>query len=76
MAGRSARLIAEAPAISLRENERRDQIGLGSDPQWHKSSDVYETYSEADFRFGFNALQMTTGAIAELAGLKRLTGEK
>lgn len=60
------------PAISLRENERRDQIGRGSDPQWHKNSDVYETYTDADFRLGFNALQMTCGAVADLAGLKPL----
>ena len=28
----------------------------------------YATYSEADFRLGFNAVQMTLGTVAELAG--------
>jgi hypothetical protein len=60
------------PAISLRENERGAEVGRGANPNWHKNSDVYETYSEADFRLGFNALQMTCGAVAELAGLKPL----
>jgi hypothetical protein len=64
-----------APSISLRENERRDQIGRGADPQWHKNSDAFETYSEADFRLGFNAMQMTAGAVGEMSGL-RLTGER
>jgi hypothetical protein len=58
------------PAISLRENERRNEIGRGADPQWHKNSDVYETYSDADFRLGFAAAQTTTAAIAELAGAR------
>ena len=56
------------PAVSIRENERLAEIGRGSDPNWHKNSDVYETYSEEDFRLGFNALQMTVGAVAELTG--------
>jgi hypothetical protein len=58
------------PAISLRENERRNEVGRGADPQWHKNSDVYETYSDADFRLGFAAAQTTTGAIATLAGAR------
>ncbi|MBW2293265.1 MAG: M20/M25/M40 family metallo-hydrolase [Deltaproteobacteria bacterium] len=57
-----------APSISVRENRRRAEIGNGSDPNWHKSSDVYETYSDADFALGFNALQATVGAVAELVG--------
>ena len=58
------------PAISLRENQRRSEIGRGSNPNWHKNSDVPETYSEDDYRLGFNALQMTVGALAELAGAR------
>ena len=58
------------PAISLRENERRNEIGRGGDPQWHKNSDVYETYRDEDFRLGFAAAQTTTGAIAQLAGAR------
>jgi hypothetical protein len=57
------------PAISLRENERGSQIGAGWDPQWHQPTDLFSTYSDADFRLGLNAAQTTLGAIAELAGV-------
>jgi hypothetical protein len=56
------------PAISVRENERGTEIGAGWDPQWHQPTDVYATYSDADFRLGLNAAQTTLGAIARLAG--------
>jgi hypothetical protein len=56
------------PAISLRENERGSQIGAGWDPQWHQPTDLFSTYSDADFRLGLNAAQTTLGAIAELVG--------
>lgn len=56
------------PAISMRENERGTQIGAGWDPQWHQPTDVYATYSDADFRLGLNAAQTTLGAVARLAG--------
>jgi Peptidase family M28 len=56
------------PAISVRENERGTQIGGGWDPQWHQPTDVYETYSDADFRLGLNAAQTTLAAIARLTG--------
>jgi len=56
------------PAISLRENERGSQIGAGWDPQWHQPTDLYSTYTDADFRLGLNAAQTTLAAIAELAG--------
>jgi hypothetical protein len=58
------------PSISLRENERGTQIGSGWDPQWHQPTDVYATYSDKDFRLGFNAAQTTLAAIAQLAGAK------
>ncbi len=57
------------PAISLRENERLAQIGSGWDPNWHQPSDVYQTYSDADFRLGLNAAQTTVAALVELAGV-------
>jgi Zn-dependent M28 family amino/carboxypeptidase len=66
----SSAFINYCPAISLRENQRIAEIGRGADPQWHKNSDVYETYSDADFRLGFAAAQTTTAAIAELAGAR------
>ncbi|MDE2136005.1 MAG: M28 family peptidase [Gammaproteobacteria bacterium] len=61
------------PAISVRENERGTQIGNGWDPNWHQPTDVYETYSDADFRLGLNAAQTTLGAIGRLTGAS-LTG--
>ena len=57
-------------AISLRENERRDHIGVGWDPNWHQVTDVYTTYTDKDFRLGLNAAQTTLAAIAQLAGAK------
>jgi len=54
------------PTISLRENERGTQIGAGWDPQWHQPTDLFVTYSDADFRLGLNAAQTTLAAIAEL----------
>jgi hypothetical protein len=56
------------PAISLREHERGMQIGAGWNPHWHQPTDLFRTYSDADFRLGLNAAQTTLGAIAELAG--------
>jgi hypothetical protein len=56
------------PAISLRENERGREIGAGWDPQWHQPTDVFATYSDADFRLGLNATQTTLGAIGRLSG--------
>lgn len=56
----------ETAAISVRENRRLYEIGRGSDPHWHQPTDLLVTFSEADFRFGFNAAQTTFGAIASL----------
>ena len=56
------------PAISLRENERRDHIGFGWDPHWHQPTDVFATFTDADFRLGLNAAQTTLAAIGQLAG--------
>lgn len=56
-------------AISVRENERGAHIGAGWDPHWHQPTDLFATFSDADFRLGLNAAQMTLGAVAELAGV-------
>ena len=56
------------PAITLRENERGEQIGAGWDPQWHQVTDLFSTYSDKDFRLGMNAAQTTLAAIALLTG--------
>jgi hypothetical protein len=58
------------PAISMRENERGEQIGAGWDPNWHQPTDLFTTYSDKDFRLGMNAAQTTLAAIAELTGAK------
>ena len=55
-------------ALSVRENRWGSEIGLGGNPHCHGPTDVFETYSEADFRLGFNALQMTVGSVCELVG--------
>ena len=59
-----------AAAVSVRENERGSQIGAGWDPHWHQPTDVFSTFSDADFRLGLNAAQTTLGALARLAGLR------
>jgi len=60
----------EAPAISVRENERGMHIGAGWNPHWHQPTDVYSAYSDKDFLLGLNAAQTTLAAIAQLAGAK------
>jgi hypothetical protein len=57
-------------AISLRENERGEQIGAGWDPNWHQPTDMFSTYSDKDFRLGLNAAQTTLSAVAMLTGAK------
>jgi Peptidase family M28 len=56
------------PAITLRENERGEQIGAGSNPHYHQPSDRYSSYSDKDFRLGLNAGQTTLAGVAKLAG--------
>ncbi|MGZ8493285.1 MAG: M20/M25/M40 family metallo-hydrolase, partial [Gemmatirosa sp.] len=58
------------PSISLRENERGTQIGNGWDPHWHQPTDLFATFTDADFRLGLNAAQTTLGALGQLAGAK------
>ena len=56
------------PSISLRENERGQQIGAGWNPNWHQPTDVYAAYSDKDFLLGLNAAQTTLAGVAQLAG--------
>jgi hypothetical protein len=60
----------EVPSISLRENERGQQIGAGWNPHWHQPTDLYTSYSDKDFLLGLNAAQTTLAAIAQLTGAK------
>ena len=57
-------------SVSVRESERGAQIGAGWDPHWHQPTDVFTTFSDADFRLGLNAAQTTLGALAKLAGVR------
>jgi hypothetical protein len=54
----------------LRENERGMHTGAGWNPTWHQPIDVYETFSDKDFRLGLNAAQTTLAAVAQLAGAR------
>jgi hypothetical protein len=58
------------PSISLRENERGQQIGSGWNPHWHQPTDLYANYSDKDFLLGLNAAQTTLAGVAKLAGAK------
>lgn len=58
-------------SVSLRENERGTQVGSGWDPHWHQPTDLYATFSDADFRLGLNAAQTTLGAVGKLVGATR-----
>jgi hypothetical protein len=53
-------------AVSLRENRRLYETGRGANPHWHRPTDLYVAFSDADFRLGFNAAQTTLGAVARL----------
>ena len=56
-------------AVSLRENRRLYETGNRANPHWHQPTDLFVTFSDDDFRLGFNAAQTTLGAIARLAGV-------
>jgi hypothetical protein len=57
-------------AVSVRENQRLAEIGRGSNPNYHRPTDLYETYSDADFRFGFTSVKTTLAAVAVLSGAR------
>jgi len=59
-----------APSISLRENERGQQIGAGWNPHWHQPTDLVSTFSDKDYLLGLNAAQTTLAAVAQLAGAR------
>jgi hypothetical protein len=58
------------PSISLRENERGQQIGAGWNPHWHQPTDLVSTFGDKDYLLGLNAAQTTLAAIAQLAGAR------
>jgi hypothetical protein len=53
-------------AVSLRENRRLYETGNRANPHWHQPTDLFVSFSDADFRLGFNAAQTTLGAVAKL----------
>jgi hypothetical protein len=53
-------------SVSLRENRRLYETGRGANPHWHQPDDLYVSYSDADFRLGFNAAETTLGCVARL----------
>lgn len=57
------------PSVSLREKERIAGIVRGSNPNHHERTGNYSNYSEEDFRFGFNSVETTLGALGQLAGI-------
>jgi hypothetical protein len=57
-------------AVSLRENRRLYETGNRANPHWHQTTDLFESFSDDDFRLGFNAAQTTLGAVARLAGAR------
>ena len=58
------------PSVSLRENRRLYETGSGANPHWHQTTDLFETFSDADFMLGLNAAQTTMGGLAKLAGIR------
>ncbi len=65
----SVPFMEEVMSISLREN-RRDEIGEGSNPHWHQATDRKETYTDQDYRQGFETCRIIAGAIGELVGAR------
>jgi hypothetical protein len=58
------------PSVSLRENRRLYETGSGANPHWHQATDLFVTFTDADFMLGLNAAQTTLGALAKLAGIR------
>ena len=61
-------------AVSLRENRRLYETGDRANPHWHQPTDLFVTFSDADFRLGFNAAQTTFGAVARLVEARVVGG--
>ena len=61
-------------AVSLRENRRLYETGNRANPHWHQPTDLFVTFSDADFRLGFNAAQTTLGAVARLVDARIVAG--
>ncbi len=58
----------DTAAVSVRENQRVAEIGNGANPHWHQPTDLFTTYTEQDYEFGFNIVKMVCGSLGELSG--------
>ena len=60
--------IQDCPSVSIRENRRRAEMGQGNAaPHWHQRTDVWSTYSDADYEFGMDIVRMSTGTVSDLS---------
>jgi hypothetical protein len=66
----SAPFMDLVPSVSLRENRRLYETGSGANPHWHQKTDLFVTFSDADFLLGLNAAQTTLGGLTRLAGVR------
>lgn len=57
-------------ALGIQENSAAAIATLGANPHWHQSSDVMETYGEADFRMGLHTAKLTLRAVVEIVGVR------
>jgi len=64
----SVRFADHCPSVSIRENQRKNEMNMGWAPNWHQPTDTWDTYTELDYEFGFDIVRMTAGTVAELAG--------
>jgi hypothetical protein len=56
-------------SVSLRDGRRLYEMGRGSSPTYHQPTDAFVTFTDLDYRLGFNAVQTTLGALGKLAGM-------
>jgi hypothetical protein len=57
-------------SVSLRDGRRLYEMGRGSSPTYHQPTDQFVTFTDQDYRLGFNAVQTTLGALGKLTETK------
>jgi len=58
------------PSVSLRDGRRLYEMGRGSSPTYHQPTDIVASFTDQDYRLGFNAIQTTLGAVSKLTEAK------
>jgi hypothetical protein len=58
------------PSVSLRDGRRLYEMGRGSSPTYHQPTDIFPSFTDQDYRLGFNAIQTTLGAVGKLVEAK------